>query len=577
MASQNTPVIDSKASTRLITIIAQDPSVRAGGRILRARVAVPAETLRPGPQGHRVHVIDYDASNGTQYRPRRKDLDEDVLHGRSDEAILRSPEAHAQNVYAIVMSVLALFEAALGRRVAWGFAQRGHQLKLVPHAFAEPNAFYSRRDEALLFGYFPSERRKRQTVFTCLSHDIVAHETTHALIDGLRNRYCEPSSPDQAAFHEGFSDAVALLSVFRLAEVVGHSLGAGRRAQGGTLPRSAVARDALLRSTLFHLAEQMGEELAPLGRREALRRSARLDPRSVDLDSDEYLQPHRRGEVFVAAIVHAFVEVWVRRLDHLLGRAPRVSLAVASEEGTKAARHLLAMAIRALDYCPPVDLQFGDFLSAVLTADREVVPDDAPHHYRAALRKAFESFGIAPAVRNEGYWDPPEKRVGPAPPSFRNCRFEAMKRDSDEMFRFVWENRKALELDPDAYTYVASVRPSQRLGPEGILLQETVAEYVQILDLRAQELGAVGIVRPSGMAADHPVRLFGGGALLFDDFGRLKFHVGSGVRSRRRQSTRLEYLWTHGGLRGQAAPARRFALLHLQRSLGAPSDLREAW
>jgi hypothetical protein len=574
MPSRSPTPIESRVATRLLTIVAQDPSVRAGGRILRAKVAVPAETLHPGPQGHRVHVIDYDGSNGTQYRPRRKDLDADVLERKTDAAILHSPEAHAQNVYAIVMSVLALFEAALGRRVAWGFAQRGHQLKLVPHAFAEANAFYSRRDEALLFGYFPSERRQRETVFTCLSHDIVAHETTHALLDGLRNRYTEPSSPDQAAFHEGFADVVALLSVFRLSEVIEHTLGAGG---GRTLPRSAVGHDALLRSTLFHLAEEMGRELSPLGRREALRRSASLDPRSVDLDSDEYLEPHRRGEVFVAAMIHAFVEVWVRRLDSLLGKAARVSLAVASEEGTTAARHLLAMAIRALDYCPPVDLQFGDFLSALLTADREVVPDDAPHHYRAALCKAFAAFGIGPAVRNGGYWDPPGKRMGPAPPSFRNCHFEAMKRDPDEMFRFVWENRKALELDPDAYTYVASVRPSQRLGPDGIVLQETVAEYVQILDLRARELGALGIARPSGMPADQPVRLYGGGALLFDDFGRLKFHVGSGVRSRRKQSKRLAYLWTHGGLRGQAAPARRFALLHLQRSLGAPRDLQEAW
>ena len=64
-----------------------------------------------------------------------------------------------------------------------------------------------------MFGYFPG---RSQMVYCCLSHDIVAHETTHALLDGLRERYTDPSSPEQAAFHEGFADIVALLSVFAL-------------------------------------------------------------------------------------------------------------------------------------------------------------------------------------------------------------------------------------------------------------------------------------------------------------------------------------------------------------------------
>lgn len=49
------------------------------------------------------------------------------------------------------------------------------------------------------------------------------------------------------------------------------------------------------------------------------------------------------------------------------------------------------MAIRAIDYCPPTDITFSDYLSALLTIDREVVPDDGEYHYRAALWKLFKN------------------------------------------------------------------------------------------------------------------------------------------------------------------------------------------
>ncbi|NNE98387.1 MAG: hypothetical protein HKN25_05125, partial [Pyrinomonadaceae bacterium] len=141
--------------TRRLTIIAQDPEIKKDGKILRARVEIPAEEFEPGPNGYRVQLIDYDVSTNTLYIPTPYDepLDgvyPDPFEEEEDPELLSNPNFHCQNVYAIVMRTLAKFEFALGRRVNWSFD--GHQLKVAPHAFADANAFYSRDDRALLFG-----------------------------------------------------------------------------------------------------------------------------------------------------------------------------------------------------------------------------------------------------------------------------------------------------------------------------------------------------------------------------------------------------------------------------------------
>ena len=66
-----------------------------------------------------------------------------------------------------------------------------------------------------------------------------------------------------------------------------------------------------------------------------------------------------------------------------------------AEEAAHSAQHVLEMCIRALDYCPPVDITFGDYLRAVVTADFEFDPVDEEHH-RVAFAEAFRRYGIVP-------------------------------------------------------------------------------------------------------------------------------------------------------------------------------------
>ncbi len=135
------------------------------------------------------------------------------------------------------------------------------RLRIYPHALREANAYYSPAKKALLFGYFPAaagndgRARRRSTVFTCLSHDIVAHEVTHALLDGMHRRFNEPSNPDVLAFHEAFADIVALFQHFSLPDVLRHQIAATRG-------------DLASQNRLGELAQQFGQAI---GKRGALR------------------------------------------------------------------------------------------------------------------------------------------------------------------------------------------------------------------------------------------------------------------------------------------------------------------
>ena len=565
--------------TRRVTVIAQDPSVRRGRDIVTAEVAIPQEALQEGPWGHRVHVVDYDASLDRYRIPKAPGDREDPFRGKDPDRLITDPEFHAWNCYAIVMSTLARFEFALGRRVAWSFG--GHQLKVAPHAFADANAFYSRQDESILFGYFQG---RKDTIFTCLSHDVIAHETTHALLDGLRERYMDPSSADQAAFHEGFADVVALLSVFALPGVVEKVVdlsGPGQKAKADPPRRIRISQ--LTEERLFHgllaLGEQMGEEIQGV-RGAALRRSGEIEPSPRWYrDDPTFQESHRRGEILVAAVLHAFVGAWRYRLEAMGAEGAALGGTTLDrervvEEGATLAETLLTTAIRALDYAPTVDLKFGDYLSAVLTGDQEVRPGDSKYELRRRLSEAFASYGIRPSRRAgaEGAWP-----HAPESLSYAGVHLASLQRDPDEVFRFVWENRTLLNLDEGAYTEVLSVRPCTRVDPDdGFTLHETVAQYVQVRRLRADELRLVKVRRPDGMAPDADVTLYGGGALVFDEFGRLKYHVGKSVGGDD-QSDQLETRWVSGAFETDRRRGRRFAALHLKRAAASAATTREDW
>jgi hypothetical protein len=569
-----------EARTRKMTVIAQDPGVLRDGRILTAPVSVPWENLEPGPIGCRVCVVDYDASTQKMYKPAAVGEDALIAKPKGNADLLGDPGFHARNVYALVMRTLARFEYALGRRVGWGF--RAHQLKVVPHAFEEMNAFYSREDESLMFGYY---RTGNGVAFTCLSHDVVVHETSHALLDGLRKSFMAPSSPDQAAFHEAFGDIVALLSVFSLGDVLEtlleHRAEDGEERREGLIAKGRVSMESLMDSVLLGLAEEMGAE-AGSARTGALRRSVRLEPNESVLDDPEFEEAHRRGEILVAAVMRTFVDAWTRRLDSLgTIEGDYLDLGRVAEEGATIAEILLTMAIRAIDYTPPIHIEFGDYLSALVTADSEIRSDDSRYGLRKGLLDWFGRYGVKPASGTEdGKWLPPDR-----PLRYDGVRFQSLQTDPIEMFALLWSNRKRLRLDPSAYTRVTSVRPCVRTSPEdGLPLRETVAECIHYLALKAHELDQFGLAKPAEMPDDQDVTLEGGSTLILDEYGGLKYEIYNRLPRRgaagenTRAQARLQHLWENGGFAPGRSFNSRFATLHRRRvGLDEREAREEVW
>ena len=117
---------------------------------------------------------------------------------------------------------------------------------------------------------------------------------------------------------------------------------------------------------------------------------------------------HARGAILVAAVFDAFAVDLPVGAPHDLLRLASGGTGVLPQgdlhpdlvnrlagEAAKAAGHVLNMCIRALDYCPPVDLTFGEYLRALVTADMDLMPEDE-HGYRVAFIEAFRRRGIYP-------------------------------------------------------------------------------------------------------------------------------------------------------------------------------------
>ena len=357
-----------------------------------------------GPVSRRVAVLDFEPGSGrlvpgARYTPPSRDGD----YGRyaCREGQIDDPQFLQCAVFGGVHKTLAMFEEddALGRRVRWAFD--GPQLLVVPRAGDWANAFYDRESRSLQFFYFHPDQR---TIFTAHSQDIIAHETAHAVIDGVAPDLYDAASPQSLALHESLADIATLLMSFRSPKL-----------------RNAVLRDtndSISGSSAFTgVAGQFGEAL---NRHSDNLRELRNSKKLVDVDNSE---PHALSEVLSGAIYAVMVDMYeetrhesahavedrglavqaeMEKIEDVAGEEVHASDPIAPGEKMPAGKALFVAAerlkrtlIRGLDYLPPGEASFLDYGRAVLASDEASHPDSV--RQRNALVKELVARGIAPS------------------------------------------------------------------------------------------------------------------------------------------------------------------------------------
>ena len=392
------------------------------------------------------------------------------------------------------MRVLENFDRALGRRVTF----RGDLLLLLPHAFRGPNAFFDPRLKGAYVRLLPRRRRRRpgenipgQPIFTCLSHDIIAHEVTHAIVHRLRPYFLARTNRDVLAFHEGFSDIVAIFQHFSFPSVLREAI----RKSRGKLSESR---------ELVDLAVQFGHATA---RGEALRTA-------IDLpDTSRYQrawEPHVRGSILVAAVFDGFFQIYQRRVQDLLRLATGGTGTLSegevspdlvdrlSSEAAAAAQTVLTMCIRAFEYLPPVDITFGDYLRALVTADYDLQAEQGGVE-RSLIIEAFRRRGIyAIDVRSLAEealrWPPMPARAVKSMPAehvARQVLIEANRLDRHTHARrdlgkaaaalkaWAEANPEPLRLVPGTPATARGFHATFRVARSGELRVEVVAQFIQ--------------------------------------------------------------------------------------------------
>jgi hypothetical protein len=389
------------------------------------------------------------------------------------------------------------------------------------------------------------------------------------------------------AFHEAFADICALFQHFSLPEVLCQQI-ARTRGDLGTDNLLAQLAQEFGTATGLHgaLRNALGSYNDQTGRWER----ATPDPQSIQSETE----PHARGSLLVAAVFEAFLSIYQRRTTDLLriatggtGVLPQGELHPdlvnrLADEAAKCAGHVLNMCIRALDYCPPVDPTFGDYLRALLTADYDLVHDD-DLGYRVAFIEAFRQYGIYPLdvrslavdsllwrrpvkqdfkpqvlpmlhqmrrlAERQGYTAGREQLYGQQRAACAFLHDQVFMKVTPDMVVELGLDVARLVRNGKPVVEVHSVRPAHRVGPDGQTLNDVVIEVTQrrpaYFNLQVQAQVDASLGDPVGLSAAPPPDFwFRGGATLLVDLesGTVRYAIYKDIWSDARLARQRAFL-----------------------------------
>ena len=327
-----------------------------------------------GPVTERLAVLDFDPATGvllpgTAFRP--GDGDEgsyDVSPGS-----VESPDFLRCNAFATVLKTMEMFEEddTLGRRLHWGFD--GPQLLVVPVAGEWANAFYERESRSLQFFFFRSPSEPDRRIYTSLSHDIVSHETGHAILDGIAPDLYHAYTPQALALHEGVADLVALLMAFR----------------NDTLRKTVLDQTggSIAKITAFSsVAEEFGLCTGKPGGLRQFVNEKTLDPNDTE-NLVDVSEPHELCQVLTGALYTVMVKIHESLKKRFAKEDGTSDFSASGKALFVGAERFKRMIFRALDYLPPGEISFADYGRAIIASDQASHP--TPGRERDWLRKEF--------------------------------------------------------------------------------------------------------------------------------------------------------------------------------------------
>jgi len=458
-----------------IPILVQDPQVAAvEGLALAEGYNAQEPAFGDGPSCGRVKIVDRDPQNqtflpGARYSPPpknrlvggyltkdRQDIDKQVKQvirsgdRQALDAMLNSDEFIQVTVFSTVLKTLNLFEnkEIMGRPISWAFGDL--PLEVYPRARTGLNALYHRPSHNLRFYYqdFSPEPPNTTTrrVYTCLSRDVVAHETGHAILDGIEPSLLDAIGPHPRAIHEGLADLVAVLLAFK----------------SDTLSKYVLSQHygSILEATAFSdIAEQIGPLLnskdAPL---RVLINDIHLNPEQpIGYASPD--QPYELCLVISGALYHILqmhhelLKDTLADTDYINFPDPHYS--ASGQALMDSARYLRSHIFRALDYLPPGEVSLVDYGRALCAINYISYPEDT--HYREWISREFFQRRII--------YDPLELAFRTPPPLPNPMPLAKIFRNDLTARQFIEENRSWVGI-PSGESF--EIRPRLKITPQGV-------------------------------------------------------------------------------------------------------------